>query len=101
MRQMDEAQSFFTVFLIKLIIGGALFSTWLVWFCYKIVSVIDRNVALTEPETSWIDFIKYKINLRRYPDVIFDEVDRPKFKIGFIPYTLIMLFIFLMMSRCW
>ena len=98
---MDEAQSFFTVYLFKLLIGGGLFATWFVWFCYKMVSVIDRNVALTEPETSWVEWIKYRINLKRYPDVLFDEVDRPRFRIGFLPYTIIMLLIFFMMSKCW
>jgi len=98
---MDPAQSFYTVYLFKLVILGGLVALWVAWLAYKIVSVIDRNVALTEPEPKWRDWIKYRINLRRHPDVLWEEVDRPRFRIGFWQYSVLMLLIIALMYRCW
>jgi len=86
---------------LKLVIFGAMFSVWLVWLGYKIVSRIDANVALTEPESTWLDYIRYRIDCRRHPEIDYEPVPRPPFRIGLVTYTFIMLFVILLFATCW
>ena len=97
---MNAAQATYLVFLIKLVISGALVAIWVVWFSWRLLGFIDRNIALTEPKSSWIKWFQYKIDQRLNPEKDWEPVPRPRLRLGFWGYTILMLLILLMFLAC-
>ncbi len=99
--QVDAAQAFFVVYLFKLVVLGAMVAVWFAWLTMKLAGNIDRNVALTVDEPTWTDYIRYRIDRRLRPEVDWEPVSRPRFRIGFFTYSVLMVFVMLVFATCW
>lgn len=89
----------FLIYLVKLVITGFLLSIWICWIAYKIVGVIDKNTDYTEPKQ-----LEYNLIIWPFKMIVWLKnkdafSERPKLEINLLLYSIIALFLLLIMWR--